>query len=344
MSSEPDRDTPASSRHVRREHRRVNWKSVLRWSPVAILLALAVVLGRMATPEEPVDAEGQFSGEVPIPADERLTSVEFDLDAGESRMVALDMEAILDASTGDRRGAYTSFGIACGPVDGGASSQASTGTQNLRYQDGATLRAQFVYAAEDSGAHRCNANFRVPNWDPDFGDAAVDIEATLSAAASPETLLEEAAPTSTEPIVPDAGETATVIDETVPIDDDLSWLEASATAHMTTCSIEEGSRDGTDENLCTPEIIDRQGSSVRVVSAVELVDDGEVCDSFILQDEEIHISHHVHHFVSSTEPERFDLDAPQCGDELRLVQRVENEGPAGLVAHRGSSTIIVQAE
>lgn len=56
MSSEPARDTPASGRHVRREHRRVSWKSVLRWSPVAILLAFAVVLGRMATPEEPVDA------------------------------------------------------------------------------------------------------------------------------------------------------------------------------------------------------------------------------------------------------------------------------------------------
>lgn len=331
-----------SSRFEILKCKQLTWGIILKWSISILALAtLFVLVYFFILQDEPVALEEQYQDDVPLPADEALPSLDFDLAAGDSIVVALDIDTMLQTTTGNRRGAYVNFGIACAALHDDASSQSATGTQNLRYQDGAGLRTQFVYTAEHSGPQRCNANFRAPNWDPDYGDATVELAAEFQAREWPEAAVEQASPSSNDPIVPVAGETETVIDHTVPIDDDTTWIEASATSHLTTCSIEAGSRDQTEENLCTPGLIDRDGSSVRVRSAVEVVNDGEVCDSFTIQDEEIHISHHVHHLVDATEPERLELDTPVCGDELRLVQRIENDGPAAVVAHRGSSNVIV---
>lgn len=310
----------------------------------ALIVGLTVLMAIMVisfVDDDPVQDSDSSSAEVTLPADERVGSVEFEAEEGSRMVVSLDVDAMLDASTAELRGAYTVVGVTCTGLEDSSSSDSMSGTQNLLYQEATTLRTQFVYTAQSEGAQRCNASFRVPNWDPDFGDATADVDSRLTVTEAQDGVIEEAVPTSQSPIVPDAEGAVTSIDETVEIDQELEWLEFVSTAHLTTCTIENGSRDQTDENLCTPDMLDERGSTVDVTSSVEVLDDGEVCRRFEVKDISAHISHQVHHKLLGASPVRIQLPDGLCGSSIRMVQTIDNEGPAPVVVHRGSSNIVV---
>ena len=310
----------------------------------AVFIGLGVLMAVMIisfVDDDPVRDSDSSSAELTLPADERVGSVDFEAERGSRLIVALDVDAMLDASTADLRGAYSVVGITCTGMESSSSSDSMSGTQNLLYQEATTLRTQFVYTAQTDGAQRCNASFRAPNWEPGFGDATADIESHLTVTETEDGLAEEAVPESQSPIVPDAGGTVTAIDKTVEIEQHLEWIGFSSTSHLTTCTIENGSRDQTDDNLCTPDMLDERGSTVDVTISVDVLDGGEVCRRFEVQEFSEHISHQVHHRILSVSPVRIELPEGLCGDSIRMMQTIDNEGPAPVVVHRGSSNIVV---
>lgn len=328
--------------------------SVALWltaAAMAVLVVVLVVVGLVGRsggpgdvePPQPVVDSSSADATLDLPADERLVSVEFDAQEGDSAVVTLAMDAELESTRGQRRAAYTVTGIACSSVSGGEESTARTGTENLEHGSARELNLSLVYDIEHTGAQRCNANIRVPNWDDDWASATMDVDTTLRVQQQEDSQDGEALVESEEPIVLSRDEQVTAIDSVVDLPQGGAGTQLAATSHLTTCTIENGSKDQTEDNLCTPEILDERGSTVAVNSYAEVLDDGEVCDRVEIQEDSERISDTVHHKLLGTPLTGPGALQNPCGDQIRLVQTVENSGPAPVVVHRNSSNIVVSA-
>lgn len=328
------------------------------WAASAVLIVAVVLAVLYATgvftdqptddkthgPSGPAVHTDENSQSMELPGEERVASVEFGADSGSTAVVTFDTDATLDSSLGDQRAAYTVTGVSCASVDDEDGSTSQTGTENLENEQSRELTVRLVYQVQTSGTQRCNATVRVPNWDAGGGArASMDLDSTLSVDQDPSAVQAAVQPEAQEPIIVGRDDKDIVIDQTLDIPASDSDLQVSATSHVTTCTIENGSKDQTDQNLCTPDILDERGSTVTVHSYADVLSDGKMCERVEIQDEKVHIDNTVHHKLLGTAPDSVGELKNPCGDQIRLVQTVENSGPAPVVVHRKSSNMVLTA-
>lgn len=289
-----------------------------------------------APPSAAPSASSRSTATLPHRVD--AVSLEFEAPEKEPVLVGLSITATFTASTGEQRALYSILGVSCGSLDGPTNTQSVSGTENLTHQTTRQMNQLLSYDVETPGKHRCNATVAAPNWDPEHGDAELSIEAEIRLVAPDAPAFYYASTDSENPIVLDPGEEVTAVDETFP-------LEAGATGdlgvwsgtHVTTCTIINGSRDQTETNLCTEPKLDREGSTISTKTVVQQLDGDTVCRTVTADRSLDSIDRTVHHRLldSRTRIDGF-LSAP-CGDRLRVIHEVANDGPAALVVHRAST-------
>ena len=278
-----------------------------------------------------------------LPGEEKMATVSFSAKKGERRVIGLDVEATFEAESGRKRALYSTVGIACGPVDGNGEGEASSGTENLLNSTTRNMRRTLVYTAPSAGTHRCNARFAANTWDPDYADAEVHLSSKLATSRDPAGFALEARPDPQHPVVVRSGEDRVVVDETFVLDRSRApeGMSVSISSHLTSCVIENGSKDGTEQNLCQGELIDREGSLVSSSTTVEMLQGEAVCREMTVDSEIVGIDHLVHHrMLGSRHTVDSFLDDP-CGEKIRVRQDLRNEGPAAVVFHRNSSSVVI---
>ncbi|MGO2558420.1 hypothetical protein [Brachybacterium sp.] len=297
-----------------------------------------------ATPAPSAARSASDRSTATLPDDVDAVSLEFEATENEPVLVGLSITATFTASTGERRALYSIVGMSCGSLNGPTRTQSVSGTENLTHQTTRQMTQMLSYDVETPGKHRCNATVTAPNWDPEYGDAELSIEAEIRLVA-PEAPSFYYAPTGSEhPIVLDPGEEVAAVDETFP-------LEAGATGdlgvwsgtHVTTCTITNGSRDQTEANLCTEPRLDREGSTISTKTVVQQLDGDTVCRTMTPDRSLDSIDHLVHHRLLDSWTLIDGFLSDPCGDHLRVIHEVVNNGPAALVVHRASTNAVAIA-
>lgn len=279
-----------------------------------------------------------------LPDDVDAVSLEFEASGKEPVLVALSVTATFTASTGERRALYSIMGMSCGSLEGPTHTQSVNGTENLTHQTTRHMTQLLSYDVETPGKHRCNATVNAPNWDPEYGDAELSIDAEIRLVAPEASGIYYAATDSEHPIVLDPGEEVAAVEETFPLEAGPTGdLSVRSGTHVTTCTITNGSRDQTEANLCTEPKLDREGSTISTKTVVQQLDGDTVCRTVIADRSLDSIDHLVHHRLldSRTRIDGF-LSSP-CGDRLRVIHEVANDGPAALVVHRASTKAVAIA-
>jgi len=278
-----------------------------------------------------------------LPGEEKMATVSFFAKKGEKRVIGLDVEATFEADSGRKRALYSTVGIACGPVEGNGKGAASSGTENLLDSTTRNMRRTLVYTAQSAGTHRCNARFAANTWDSEYAVAEVHLSSTLATSRDPVGFALEARPDQEHPVVVRSGEARVVVDETFVLDRGRApeGMSVSVSSHLTSCVIENGSKDGTEQNLCQGELINREGSLVSSSTTVEMLQGTAVCREMTVDSESFGIDHLVHHrMIGSRHTVDSFLDEP-CGERIRVRQDLRNEGPAAVVFHRNSSSVVI---
>lgn len=324
---------------------------------LALLCAIAIVGLPLVPREDPtknpgdrevsdllVEDVGQST--LQLPGEIQSATVSFTAKKGEKRVVTLDTEITFSADSGRKRALYATVGIACGPVDGDGPGAANSGTENLVESTTRELQRTVVYTAPSAGPQRCNARFSAKTWDADYADAKAYLVAHLATSVPAEPFAYEARPEQDGPVIIESGEGQIVIDEVFSLDTHrtVESMTVSISSHLTSCVIENGSKDGTEENLCRGSFIDWEGSRLSSSVKVELLDGADVCREMMVDSELLEIDHLVHHrMLNSRHSIASFLDAP-CGDRIRVQQDLRNDGPAAVVLHRGSSSVVLSGQ
>lgn len=293
-------------------------------------------------PEAPTSATHALTME--LPAEAEIVSFEFEaLDRGRT-LLGLSVGATFTASTGEKRALYTIVGMSCGSIDGPTHTQSVSGTENLIHQTTRQLTQMLSYDVETPGRHRCNASINAPSWDPEYGDAELTLEATISIRTPDDEPHYLANADSEHPIVLDPGERVAAVEQSFPmIVGRTEDLAVASTTHLTTCTIRNGSRDQTRANLCTDPRIDREGSRVSTRTTVQQLSGDEVCRTVTADRNLTTIDHLVHHRLLSSQSRIQGFLKNPCGDHLRVIHEISNDGPAALVVHRSTTKAAIIA-
>lgn len=290
------------------------------------------------TPDTPLVV--QERSRLTVPYTENMKSQKFDAKSG--RWYLLKFEATTskpEGSPGDAM--YFGAGLACGGPDGGTM-RSIGGTQNVRTGETVTIRNQFLLEIEESGTHSCRLSLNSPNADAAAKETSVEVISQWSA-----TRLEapafEAEGSKRLPRIINPGERAAAFRFTVNLADVPSRrLDLLSTLHLTTCTGTNGSRED-GKTWCLGDDVDLEGSSLRVEYREDVLGaDGKVCETRMLSARPIEIVRYTHHQVLSFEQNPDEpLDA--CGETVRYVVAVENDGPAPVLVHRSNSTLLLLA-
>lgn len=314
-----------------------------------VVFGCAVLSGEDAPPEPPRSASPPLSAAtsasgrstVTLPDDVGAVTLEFEATDTEPLLIGLSITATFTASTGERRALYTIVGVSCGSQDGPTRTQSMSGTENLTHQTTRQMTRLLSYDVETPGTHRCNARVTAPNWDPEYGDAELSIDAEIQLVA-PDASSFYYVPTNFEhPIVLDPGEEVAAVDETFPLAPGaIGDLEIWSGTHVTACTIVNGSRDQTDANLCTAPKLDREGSTISTKTVVQQLNGEIVCRTVTADQSLDSIDHLVHHRLLDSQKRIDGFLSDPCGDRLRVIHEVINHGPAALVLHRASTNAV----
>lgn len=309
-----------------------------------VLIALAIVAVSVLTwsrsapePGPELDRQAATSQTISLPVQRAvLASVDFDGAEGEKRLVSLIVNARFWSTTERKRAAYIIVGVNCS----GGRGQTMSGTQNLTYDTDQDLRLTFIHTSDVGGPKSCRAVFSAPSFLADKGPGTVTARTTLSVSA-PLRFGMDARPNAKGGELVLAGETTTTIDATSSAPRGLTQLQTGGVVRLTTCTIVNGSTDGSDGPLCPLSGIDARGSTVSVVSHVQVLDRGRVCDTLEVQADSIHIDRMTHHRILGSPVLHNVLDGGLCGTTLQVTQTVTNDGPAPVVIHRGGTNVVV---
>lgn len=329
------------------------WKQALGALTVVLLLIAAVVLLNLpggeetppptgdptsATPAEREPLEVSESTTLTVPDTQRLESYSFEAEAGSTYLLRFEATTSKpQRSPGDAM--YFGSSLACGgPTE---STMRSVGaTQNVRTGEEVSLRNQFLLEIEEDGEYACRLLVFSPNAEVAAAGTTAHIEARWSATRAEAGAVEASAGEHLPRLVePTAGAEAFVqeIDSALVESKELNVL---GTVHVTTCTEEEGSsEDG--RTWCLENDVDRAGSAVTVTYRLEALGRaGEVCESREVNVAEAQVDRHSHHQVFHVD-EHVVLPQDLCGTSARLVVTAENDGPAPLLVHRASSTLVI---
>ncbi len=261
--------------------------------------------------------------------------------AGTEYLVSMDLQSVKPEGSGGRS-MYLGVTLSCSPQAGGPGISVG-GTQNMLTGETTTYSNQGLISVPEDGAIDCSIKASAPYDDVASNGTSFDIDATWNA-----TPVDGEAQASDEKGLPRtiaAGAEETVMSTDLPPDqgggDDLHALTS---LHLTTCTIVNGSRED-GRAWCSPNALDKNGSTVTTTLRADLVDDsGTVCQNLgTLSGEADHIDLYRHHRVLSLE---LDETVPRqpCGETVRVSTSVHNEGPAPLVVHRSNSSLVVVGE
>lgn len=279
-----------------------------------------------------------------LPAESEVVSFEFEVFEQGQTLLGLSVGATFTASTGEKRALYTIMGMSCGSIDGPTSTQSVNGTENLTHQMTRQVTQLLSYDVETPGRHRCTARINAPNWDAEYGEAELSLKAMISVFTSDDEPYHLVTADSEYPIVLDPGETVSAIEASFPLftglNDDLG---VASTTHLTSCTISNGSRDQTRANLCTDPRINRDGSRVSTQTAVQQLNGDEVCRTVTADRSLTAIDHLIHHRLLSSQSRIQGFLSDPCGDRLRVVHEISNDGPAALVVHRSTTKAAIIA-
>lgn len=335
------------------EQRRHPWRWVLGAFAAVILLVVATVLIRAPSGDDETLPAGQpasseLAPEKPleivdtttftVPDTLRMDSGAFDAEVGDTYLLQFEATASKPAgSAGDAM--YFGANLACGGPEGGTLRSVG-GTQNIRTGEQVTIRNQFLLTAEDSGSHACRLSLNSPNEDAAASGTEVTVDTHWSATQLDETALEVPAGERL-PRVVDEGERAAAFRVEIDLDDlPGRELDLVGTLHLTTCTGTNGSReDGT--TWCAKDDVDIDGSVVDVTYRTDVLDSsGEVCASTADATTRARIVRFTHHRMLHVDhPASAPLST--CGDTVRVVVAVRNAGPAPVVVHRSTSTLLL---
>src|SRR5699024_6052421 len=96
-------------------------------------------------------------------------------------------------------------------------------------------------------------------------------------------------------------------------------------------------------NLCTDPRIDREGSRVSTRTTVQQLSGDDVCRTVTADRSLTTIDHLVHHRLLSSDSRIQGFLADPCGDQLRVIHEISNDGPAALVVHRSTTKAAIIA-
>lgn len=333
--------------------RRNAWK---RWPGaivVVLLLVGAAMLLNLPDGGEPPSPISESTSETPsaedpleivesttltVPDTRRLESHKFEAEAGSTYL--LRFEATTTKPPGSQGDAmYFGASLACGgPTD---STLRSVGaTQNVRTGEEVSLRNQFLLEIEEPGRHACRLLVFSPNAEVAAAGATAEVNTRWSATRVDAGAVEAPADEHLPHLVK-TGEDADAFSQELNRDPTgASELRALGTVHVTTCTEVEGSsEDG--RTWCPEDLVDQSGSDATITYRLEaLGSDGEVCQSRDVNIAGAQVDRHSHHQIFHVD-ERVVLPQDLCGTSARLVVTVENGGPAPLLVHRASSTLVI---
>lgn len=277
-----------------------------------------------------------------LPAESEVVSFDFEVPERGQTLLELSVGATFTASTGEKRALYAIVGMSCGSIDGPTNTQSVSGTENLIHQTTRQLTQLLSYDVETSGRHRCNASINAPNWDHEYGDAKLSLEATIRVITPDDEPYQLVTADSEHPVVLDPGETVSAVEGSFPlITGSTGDLGVASTTHLTSCTISNGSRDQTQANLCTEPKVNREGSQVSTRTTVQQLNGDEVCRTVTADRSLTAIDHLVHHRLLSSQSRTQGFLSNPCGNRLRVVHEISNDGPAALVVHRSTTNAAI---
>src|SRR5699024_1174131 len=273
-----------------------------------------------------------------VPETLRMEGRSFEADVEETYL--LQFEATTTKPTNSAGDAmYFGASLACGGPNGGTLRSVG-GTQNVRSSEQVTISNQFLLRIEESGSHTCRLSLNSPNEDAVAAgtEAVVDTRWT---ATRVEGFAVEASADEQLPRAIDPGEKATAFSVSVDVEDfPKREIDVLGTLHVTTCTGTNGSRED-GRTWCEEEGVDLDGSGVEVTYHTDVLDaSGEVCASAVGSRTRARIVRFTHHrMLHVAQPFREPLST--CRSSARMVVTVQNAGPAPVVVHRSTSTLVV---
>src|SRR5699024_2962488 len=224
--------------------------------------------------------------------------------------------------------------------ESGASSEGVLGTENIHSHQSRTFHLSMTYTPSRSGRQGCSVSVDVPSYPTGHGSARLDLTSSIRSTSSPTPGATMDSQMDQEPIVVRPGETRTLFSPITPLPSAGEGVFAGQGIHLTTCTIVNGSQDRTPTNLCTPDTINRGGSTVILNSTLQEIRDGSICRRHDLFEESFSISYDTHHAFASFGPSGEPM-AMTCGTSARVATSIYNLGPAPLVVHRRTSVSVL---
>lgn len=305
-----------------------------------IALAVSITSTRPSGDEESRETVQSETGTLSqhLPADEIVQSIDFQASSGDMRLITFNAEVLFDVHEGDLSAVYVVVGISCTPLTGNTETSSVSATENLLHNDERNIGVNFLYTASRDGGQRCNARFRTPNWNPDKASSSIDMSTTLEVSPTGHRV-SSAAAQAEDPIIIKAGEDVEILRGSLPLARHPGEVLSAATVHATSCTITNGSKDGTHHNLCTQDMVNRAGSEVTVEATAWGLENGNVCATQSIIREKIEVGYRMHHVLFSTESHVVVHEPSRCGDSMGYSVTVKNQGPAPLLVHRGTSSM-----
>lgn len=314
-----------------------------------MLIVAAVLVLRPHQPPEPPDQSD--SAAAPLVEHTRSSSIDvpgkapdaatYSFDATRGETIALFSETEVDLKTrpGGARTAFAKFSLDC-RSDSGTGSEGVLGTENVHSHQARTFHLSMVYTPSKTGRQECSVTVDVPSYPTGHGTATLDLTSTIRSLSAPTPNATMNSQIDQEPIVIQPGEARTLLSPITPLPSTDEGVFAGQGIHLTTCTIVNGSQDRTPENLCTPDTINRGGSTVTLNSTLQEIRDGSICRRHDLVEESFSIDYDTHHAFASFGPSGEPM-AMTCGTSARIATKIYNLGPAPLVVHRRSSVSVL---
>lgn len=293
-----------------------------------------------SSPQEPSIVESSRSSNLVVPgATQRASVITFEAEKGETFPLFSETEVQLETRPGGARSAFARIALNCS--DGTASNNDQVfGTENIHSKQPRTFHLSMTYTARSSGPQECTVSVDVPSYPTGHGSASLELASTIRSASSATPEASMGSQLDQQPIVIDPGETRTISSPFTRVPQGAQSLLIGQSVHLTTCTIANGSQDLTSANLCTPDRINRGGSTVTLTSTLNELDGGEVCRRHDITDETLSIDFDTHHALASFSSTDGSITA-SCGASTRLSTEIYNLGPAPLIVHRRSTVSVI---
>lgn len=305
---------------------------------VAVVIVVLVVNGLFCRTEPPRPFVVNQTADLGVPGTAELPSRSFPVEEGQAYSVSFDV-LIQKPVDSPGEAVFVSVLLQCTGPDG--TKDAIGGTQNVVTGQPATLRNQVLVKASASGDEECRVTVQTPNESAAARGATTNVDVTWQARAVD---VDSVSVPSDEhlPRVVLSGKQSVAFRSKSPVGVGES-IQAIGTLHVTTCTMVNGSREG-GKPLCTRPTIDKKGSEFEVKLRVDVRDaSGRVCESRDLSGTLARVDRTTHHaLVPVGDVKSFDDGA--CGDEAEYVLSVRNHGPAALVVHGESSSLLLLTE